>query len=213
MASKTELPESHLFDFDDILFDRGQVTRLIGLLAGSLKPYRSQKFVVADLQHVNREILDNPPASVFEWLSLLAHSHRRVIHGVVPFLRQLSENGAVICGNTGRRATRMWMEMTQQALERGKIASYFKDVFYTPVNTPTAVSKAAALQKFIENDYRVFHYDDDPRTICYLAALFPRASFGLVYYPITSRLIPAPEIMEYPNITLLNPDFSRRQQA
>jgi hypothetical protein len=123
---------------------------------------------------------------------------------MIPAMRTLltaeKEKGSDHYGNTGRSNKRAWVEMTQTALVKGRVAHLLEDVFYTPEGTPTAASKAAALRELQDQYQKVSHIDDDPRTALYLAALFPSATIYLLDNGLIPGLYPQELLKRFANI-------------
>ncbi|MEK7570725.1 MAG: hypothetical protein AAB553_00490 [Patescibacteria group bacterium] len=103
-------------------------------------------------------------------------------------------------GNTGRVNKRIWVDMSYATLVAGKIADLFEDTFYTPLDMPAAVSKAVGIKELRQHYSEVSHFDDDPRTVAYLATLFPEVTIYLLQYGSTGLLYSKAELDQLPNL-------------
>ena len=191
---------AYSFDVDDVLIDRGGISRGLGLISGKLKPHRLPTYDVSNLPLIVREVIDLPLYGVFEKVSFEVHARRKVISGVKVELETITTEGIVVYGNTGRSNKKAWVEMTEQTLQDGEIADYFQNIFYAPDGVKTAVSKAVALQTLQTQYKQVAHFDDDPRTVAYLASLFPDIKLYLIEYGSTGLLFSRKEMAKFPNI-------------
>lgn len=193
---------ARVFDFDDTLIGREAVTRVSGLVMGRIRPHRSPNLTVADISqlNLNHSRVDIPINRLKERISFEFHARRNVYPGVLRAFEKLVADGTDIYGNTGRSHKGRWVDMTGETLHRGRVAEYFKGIFYTPDGVRTAVSKAHALLMLIEHYAEVEFDDDDPRTARFIAELFPNVQVNLVQHKSTGLLISRNELNELPNL-------------
>lgn len=199
------LKEAYVVDFDDVVYDRGEFTRLVGLTTGKLHPQSLPDFCLTDIVNLRLEHgpVDIKTSSLLEMLSLLSHSRRKIYPGVLEFFGELITSGVDIYGNTGRSNKIDWVQMTDKSQRENGINHLIKGVYYTPGKIRTAVSKAHVLWLLLQEYEKVTFKDDDPRTIIYIADLFsdvPNIHLEYAVHKTTSLLVPAREIDRRPNI-------------
>lgn len=195
-------PKARAFDFDDTIIGRENVTRLSGLVMGRIRPHRLPVLTLDDISllKLNHGRIDAPINSLKERMSFEFHSRRNVYPGVVYEFERIVADGIDIYGNTGRSHKGDWVDMTEEILQRGKIAEYFRGVFYTPDGVRTAVSKAHAILGLRELYEEVEFDDDDPRTARFIAKLFPDVKVNLVQHGFTGLLVSRRELDDLPNL-------------
>lgn len=189
--------ETESFDLDGLLFTTQhniQLGAIKGFLLKGIKVYRPPE----QIPTVIRAIDETPVSSWTEKLSLYFHSKRKVKTGVPEFLHMRQTDKY---GNTGRSNKRAWVEMTEHALDAGKIRHYLLDVFYKPYGMSSTVSKGAALYELCKTYERVRHYDDNPADVLRLAPLLPSVEFVVVEDKSAGVLFSRVEMSQYPNVT------------
>src|SRR3989338_8791479 len=193
---------ARVFDFDDTLIGREVFTRVSGLVMGRIRPHRSPNLTITDISQLslNHNRVDTPINSLIERISFEFHARRNVYPGVVGAFEKLVADGTDIYGNTGRSHKAHWVDMTEETLHRGRVAEYFRGVFYTPDGVRTAVSKAHALLGLAEQYEEVEFDDDDPRTARFIAKLFPNIKVNLIQHGSTGLLVSRSELDELPNL-------------
>ncbi len=188
-------------DLDDVVVGRESFTRYMGVLLARLRAqHRTPRYEVPNDLEVNREIVDVPLKGLGERISYAVHARRNVQTGVRPFLEVAQEKGVGIYGNTGRVNKPAWVEMTRETLLRGGVIDFFDDIYFTPQGLPTAVSKAAGIRDLQKKYPTVFHVDDDPRTVVFLASHFPHMTLFMMLYNTSNVMYPRAELNKYENI-------------
>jgi len=205
MASMTEQfisRKARVFDFDDILVGRERITRVSGLVFERLKPHKLPSLTLTDISQLdlNYDRVAIPISSLKERVSFEFHARRNVYHRVKEELERIATDGTDIYGNTGRSNKGEWVDMTDETLDKGKVRDYFKGIFYTPDGVRTTVSKAHVIQLLTEQYEQVEFDDDDPRTVLFIAQVFPNVRVNLVQHRSTGLLVSSRELDELPNL-------------
>ena len=194
--------KARVFDFDDTLIGRESVTRISGLVFGRLRPHRLPALTLVDVSQLelNHSRVASPINGFKERISFEFHARRNVYPEVRDILAGIVADRVDIYGNTGRSHKGDWVDMTEETLQRGGIAEYFKGVFYTPDGVRTAVSKAHAILGLTKQYEEVEFDDDDPRTARFIAKLFPNIKVNLIQHGFTGLLVSRNELNELPNL-------------
>lgn len=187
------------FDLDDTVVGREGITRGAGALAGIFKRHSLPSYTISNLPEIDRTVVDEPLTRL-EATSFIVHRRRNVFPGVFELLEEQVSDGADIFGNTGRSNKRAWVDMTWNSLTRGGISHFFRDIFFTPKGMETAVSKAVGLKELQVAYRKVIHVDDDPRTIAFLANIFPEMDIYLITYGTTGLLYSREEMSGSPHV-------------
>ena len=181
-------------DLDGVVFGRtieGFFSRIRYMVLRPSPP----KHALADIPQ-----LDHTPVVVsirnpLEAMSVFFHYRRTAIPGVAEMLRQEIAKGTPVYGISGRRATKPWAEMTQAQLIRENIP--LAAVYLTPKGSSGLESKADSIRKL-----RVTHfYEDDRRTLLYLAKLFPHVRFNYIDHGLAQ--LTEKDLAENTNITVI----------
>lgn len=208
-------PKARVFDFDDTIIGREGITRLLGLVVGRIRPHRPLDLTTDDVSQLqlNHGRIAIPISNLKERISFEFHARRNVYSSVAYEFERMVADGTDIYGNTGRSHKGDWVDMTEETLQRGKIAEYFRGVFYTPDGVRTAVSKAHAILKLREQYEEVEFDDDDPRTARFVAKLFPDVKVNLVQHGLTGLLVSRSELDNLPNLRRVAVLSSRQLQS
>lgn len=190
------------FDFDDTLFGREHITRFFGFVNGKLRPQRLPNLTTADITKLDlyHGRIDDRVKDWKERISFEAHARRRIFSGVRNTLERLVAEGAYIYGNTGRPNKGEWVDMTYEGLDREGIGKFFTDVAFTPEGIKTAVSKAHRLHQLSELYEEVEYYEDDPRTVRFLALVLPNIKINYIQHGTSGLLVSRQEIEAFPNV-------------
>ncbi|OGE28649.1 hypothetical protein A2867_04355 [Candidatus Daviesbacteria bacterium RIFCSPHIGHO2_01_FULL_40_11] len=182
-------------DLDDCVLWREVLTRLFGHAKNmALRPALPKKSLddIPQLDHTPKDLSIKGPKEV---ISAFFHFRRTAIPGVAEELREEIANGALVYGITGRKATKAWAEMTEAQLIRENIP--LTAVYMTPKKSSDLESKADSIRQLEITDF----YEDDRRTLRYLAKLFPRVRFNYINHGLAH--LTEKELAENPNITVI----------
>lgn len=195
--------KARVFDFDDTIIKRETVTRLSGLVFGKLRPNNLPNLTLSEIArlNLNHKRTDTLIITFKELLSFKTHARRNVFPQVEEEFKISTREGVAIYGNTGRSNKAEWVGMTEETLQRGKVFDYFKDIFYTPDGVRTAVSKAHVIQLLLGKYEEIEFYEDDPRTVKFIALLFPSVKINFIQNKTTGLLVSQKELEQFPNVT------------
>lgn len=193
---------ARVFDFDDTIIGRETVTCLSGLVMGKLRSCHAHKVTSGDIERLNidHSPINIPVTGLKEKISLKIHALRKVYPGIREEFERLAATGTDIYGNTGRSHKKEWVNMTEETLRKGKVADYFRGIFYTPDGIRTAISKAHAIDRLTKQYDQVEFDEDDPRTALFIAKLFPHVNVNLIQYGSAGLLVSKTELSQYPNL-------------
>lgn len=196
--------KAQVFDLDDTIFARERIIRVLGFINGKLHPQSHSLLMRADIMRfeINHGRVDSQIEGWKERLAFEAHARRQIFPWVLRILEALAEEGVDIYGNTGRPSKTEWVDMTYESLDKEGIGKFFTDVAFTPEGVKTAVSKAHRLDQLARfyGNKRVEYFEDDPRTIIFLAPLFPEIRINYVQHKLSGLLVPDHELMEFGNV-------------
>lgn len=188
------------WDYDDTMFGRERITRRLAAVKAKLRPSVVYEYPWNEMPIVVREVINKPLEGVAEKVSYAFHARRQIFPFTPQALEAAISQGIDNYGNTGRSSKLPWVEMSEQALIDGGIDSFIIGTFFTPDGMRTALSKAAAIAELRNYYPDVSHVDDDPRTVVFLAGLFPDSTFYLVQYGTNGLLYDRETLEEFPNI-------------
>lgn len=180
--------EAYSFDLDDTIFRREKIIRYLGFIKGGLNRHKRSPYNINNLPNISFGPVDQPITGLVEKLSFKIHAQRSIIPETKDIIIEAASQGIDIYGNTGRSNKREWEIMTARSLENAGIAEYFRGVFHTPDGIKTAMSKAVALKLLLENYKQVSHFEDDYRTVLFLADLFPNIDIYFIQHALSGLL-------------------------
>ena len=189
-------------DFDDTTIGREKIIRYLALIGGTIHPHKLPNLTREDISNldINHNRVEGHVKGWWEDKTFRVHRRRKILPGVRDKLARLVDQGVDIYGNTGRSNKSDWVDMTDETLQRGGVRNYFKEIFYTPEGTKTAVSKAHGLYLLLEQYDDLEFYDDDPRTTHFIAAMFPEIQVKLIQYRSTGLLVARRDLETLPNL-------------
>lgn len=158
-----------------------------------------------DIPRMDHTPQDLPRRGWKDRISARFHYERIAIPGVAEIIRGEIESGNFVCIVTGRKATCNWYDQTEAQLKRENI--HPTAIFMTPVGMSGLDSKADVIREEKITDF----FEDDKRTILFLAGLFPDVRFNHIDHglePLTEE-----ELRQNPNINVIPIDQLRVQQA
>lgn len=141
--------------------------------------------------------IDTTPISRKETISFIQH----LLRPVFPCVRQtLPEVNKSIFVNTGRPNRTCWIDMTKNTFKRGGILDLFDGFYFRPRETPTLISKIAAIQELRDRFDKVTHVDDNPADALPIAALFPDVEVIIIQDLSTGILLFQVKMNKFPNV-------------
>lgn len=189
---------AYVLDVDDVMFNRGGVTRLGGYLFGMLtRDIHHDKLRIRELDRtVSRRPVRGPERTL-----LNIHARRWMYQGVPRLIGTIHHKKEAVYVNTGRPNVAAWVEMTKDRLSYYGIGHLFTGMFFRPEGVSTAESKAEALHTLSRMYEQVRFADDDGRTILRLAPVMPKnVELNLLHQPLTHRLVPEALLASFANI-------------
>jgi len=189
------MKEADLVDVDGFL-----VKRQIPVQAGAIWALMIKGLAAYDRQitvpEISRVVGPSGIRSLREALSFHLHSLRK---SNVDVARRLNLRNTFKFGNTGRPNKHPWIELTWSQLEASSLMNV-ADIFLTPENCSTILSKAKAIAS-LQGDYdNLTHFDDDPRTVLILAKHFPTVQFVLFEDWSAKYLLKGVDWEQYKNV-------------
>lgn len=175
-SESTVLPGKKVIgiDLDDTLFWREVGIRYFGHLKNLTKRPALPKQSLDEIPRYDHTPYDIPASNFAERISRVWHSRRTVIPGFAQMIRDELETGTQVYGITGRRASKAWFEMTDAQLKEADIK--LTSIRMAPKGVSGLLSKADAIRELEVTDY----YEDDRRSVLYLAKLFPNIRFNYI---------------------------------
>ncbi|MDO8503452.1 MAG: hypothetical protein Q7S60_02055 [bacterium] len=211
----SERPKVRAFDLDNTLLEGGGITGVVAsvyrrISLQHLPNLTAGEIAKLDLHHGR---IDDGRVEGWERIAFEIHARRRVFPGVRDALEIIAAQGAHIYGNTGRPNKGKWVDMTYETLDRAGIGGLFMNVAFTPEGTRTAVSKAHRLLQLLETYEEVEFDEDDPRTVEFLAKLFPKVRINFIQHGTSGLLMSRQELEAFPNVRRVAVISKRRDFA
>lgn len=158
-------------DLDDTLFWREVGIRYFGHLKNVLRRPALPNKTLDEIPQYDHTPYDIPASGIKERVSRVWHSRRTEISGMAEMVSEELAAGTDVYGITGRRTSKGWFEMTDDQLRAAKIK--LTGIRMTPKGVSGILSKADSIRELGITDF----YEDDRRTVRYLARLFPDVKF------------------------------------
>lgn len=190
------------YDLDDSLDAREGSTRTVSRLkyrffSPALPKQTLDEIPVMDHTPVDVPLKGLRPKDLQEKLSFYFHFRRPTFPGIPEKLREEAEGGAVLYAISGRKATRAWAKMTEAQLSRDSVPIPAENIILAPIGTSGLLSKADAIRQFRIQKF----YEDDRRSVLYLAGLFPDVEFNYIDHYIAS--LTKKDLADRPNINVI----------
>lgn len=200
MAYKGEI--AYVFDVDDVIFNRGGLTRLGGYVFGiATRGLHHQKLHIQELDRT----ISTRPVRGLERTLLNIHAKRWMYQGVPRLIGTIHHEKEAAFVNTGRPNVEAWVAMTKSTLRYYGIGHLFSGMYFRPEGVSTAESKAEALHSLSRMYEQVRFVDDDGRTILRLAPIVPpNVELNLLHQPLTHRLTPPDVLKPFSNIRVID---------
>lgn len=205
MIKETTTKSARVFDLDDTVLERELITRCVGLVAGRARKSSIPELTLADIAKlkIGHERVEGSIKNPIEHWKWKFHASREVYLEALRELLKTRDSGVDIYVATGRSNKTPWVDITEGSLTRGSAAPYISKIFYTPDGVSTMVSKAHVLY-LLSWEYEKIEFDeDDPRTVLFLAKLFPYMTINYRRHRSTSMLVPNRLLNELPNVHVL----------
>lgn len=180
------------FDLDDSVFWREVGIRYFGHAKNLLLRPSFPKQTLDEIPHYDHTPYDRK-SSLTDHISRGWHSRRTAIFGVAELINEINEiidqtedpeKKPEVWGITGRPCSKAWYEMTQAQLMEANIK--LTGIRMKPKGISGILSKAESIRDLGVTDF----YEDDKRTILYLAKLFPNVRFNYIDHglaPLTEK--------------------------
>lgn len=193
---------AYVFDADDVMFNRGGITRLGGYLFGMLT--RNTRHDALRLRALDRTV-SNRPVRGPERAILNIHARRWMYPEVPRLIGTIHHKKEAAYVNSGRPNVAAWVDMTRDRLYYYGIGHLFNGMFLRPEGVSTAESKFEALHTLSRMYEQVRFADDDGRTILRLAPVVPKnVELNLLEQPLTHRLTPAHLFESFSNVRIID---------
>jgi len=188
---------AYITDLDGVVFDRGGFMRGVTFINGRLHPSHLPNTPLDQINHFDRRPSALEITSWREEISFRGHKGREIIPGVPERLRQLSDEGAHIYGNTGRVNKRVWVEMTRYALAHEGLLRLYRTIGFRPPGVSELESEVDWIRTIAEQYEETEFTDDSGKTVLFVAHRLPHVLVNHIHYPHPDRQITSQELEKY----------------
>ena len=184
------------YDLDDSVFWREVLTRHVGHAKDLILRPSLPKKSLTDIGELDDTLPDLSPG-IRGRISALFHFKRTAIPGMAEKIQGEAKAGVPLYGVSGRRASRIWMDLTTAQLVREDIPIPGKNVRLTPRGYSSLESKAYWIKELGITEFN----EDNKRTALYVAKLFPQVQVNYVDHGLAS--LSPQDLAMYTNIKVI----------